>query len=167
MEIKAQLKIQEMAFVLVAIMIFFALLALVFFSVKMGSYKETAANLQEEQASLLVRHISGIPELSWGCPGCIDMDKALALSISNHQDFARSIELDYLMLESLYPDSNPRECNLAVYPDCSKITIISSSNSSFGTASSAFVNLCRWNSEKKQIVCSLGRVYASGGFNGV
>lgn len=158
---KAQVKIQEMAFVLVAVMILFALAALIFFSVKINSMKEQATLLKEEQTASLVRYISGIPELSWNCPGCIDFDKALALSRQDKNAFANFFELDSLELEVLYPKQNEEFCVLGSYPLCSKLVIINKTGN-FGISSSAFVTLCRWSSEKQQQVCALGKVYASG-----
>jgi len=158
---KAQLKIQEMAFVLVAIVIFFALIALVFFSIKLNSIKKQAGLVQEEQAASLVRQISGIPELSWSCSSCIDFDKAMALSLSDKNALSSFLELDYLKIELLYPQSNNQSCVLGSYPNCKNLLLINTTTN-FGIVSSAFVNLCRWDSEKQQNICELGKVYASG-----
>ncbi|MEK6855875.1 MAG: hypothetical protein AABX66_01815 [Nanoarchaeota archaeon] len=161
MEVKGQLKIQEMAFVLVAIVIFLGLVALIFFSIRLNNIKNEAATLKEEQAAALVRHISGLPELSWDCPGCIDLDKAIALKNSKDISLNNFLELDYLMIEILYPLQKKGNCVIGNYPDCSQILLINDTKD-FGVASSAFVTLCRWQSDKQQEVCALGKVYAAG-----
>lgn len=159
---RAQLKIQEMAFVLVAIVIFFALISLVFFSVRINSLKKQASLIQEEQTASLVRHISGTPELSWkACSGCIDLDKAIALKKTGTNAYSSLWELDYLMIERIYPEHQKRECVYGNYPECNSLVLINSTKD-YGITSTAFVSLCFWNSEKSQEICELGRIYASG-----
>lgn len=158
---RAQLKIQEMAFVLVAIVIFFALIALLFFSVKINSIKNQADIIQDEQAASLVRHISGLPEFSWSCVGCVDLDKVMALKKTGSIAALEMLELDYLKIEVLYPSSSQKICAIGNYPSCSEIVLLNKTRD-YGLASSAFVNLCRWSSNAQQEICLLGKIYASG-----
>lgn len=157
---KGQLKIQQMAFVLVAMIIFFALVALVYFSVRVNSLKKEATSLQEDQAKELVQKLSGISELKWtkDCSTCVDMDKALLLK--NRTVYKGFFGLDYLAFEVIYPAKTNRECTIGNYPDCSKLTLINGNN--FGTASNAYVSLCRWNQDTGNEKCELGIIYAGG-----
>lgn len=154
-----QMKIQEMAFVLVAIMIFFGLVALIFFSIRVSNLRESAGELREDEAKQLVRKLASTPEFSFrNCQVCIDFDKVLELK--GKKDYQGFWNLDYLAVELVYPDKNG-ECNKSNYPECRSITIINKTQ--FGTAPDAFVSLCRWEQEKKgYFKCELGRIYASG-----
>ncbi len=153
---KAQLKIQQMAFVLVALMILFGIIALLYSSITLRSLAQEASSLNEEEAKEVVRMLSSTSEfISSNCENCIDLDKVLLLKYRKaYQDFWN---LDFLRIEKLYPESSEKECDLSNYPDCSTITLINKEN--FGSPSTAFVSLCRWEGYQK---CELGRIYASG-----
>lgn len=157
---KGQLKIQEMAFVLIAIMIFFALVGLLFVKFRVGSLEQSAESSKERVAGNLVLVLSSTPELSWAeCAGCIDMDKAIL--IKNKSEYRNLWKVDYLVIKSLYPEKTNKECSLGNYPDCNSLTLVNSSN--FGISSKAFVSLCRFDFIKERKVCELGELYASGG----
>lgn len=161
---KGQMKIQEMAFVLVAIMIFFGLVALVFAAINLSNLKKDTVALREQEAQEMVRKISGTPELSWGaskqsCSNCIDLDKALALKKQKAYD--GFFGLGYLMIERVYPKTADGECTTDNFPNCGKITLINSSN--FVSAPYAYVSLCRFEGAQGGYVkCELGRVHAAG-----
>ena len=157
---KAQLKIQQMAFVLIAIIIFFALVALVYFSVKVNSIKKEAGNLEGDKAKKLVQRLSGVAELKWSkdCSNCIDLDKAMVLK--NRSVYSQFFGVDYLALEVLYPEKSKKECTIGNYPDCNIITLVK--DKEFDTASRAYVALCRWDQNSDSEKCELGAIYASG-----
>lgn len=154
---KGQMKIQEMAFVLVAIMIFFAIVAVAYASIRITSLKESAADLRAQDANEMARRISSIGEFNFPeCGNCIDLDKALALKgkMTQYKGFW---SIDYLRIEIIYPERSKRECTKANYPDCTDMTFI---NNSVGTPSVAYVALCRQDLEKGlHEKCELGRVY--------
>ena len=159
---KGQLKIQEMAFVLVAIVIFFALVLLLYLSIRGASLQKDAQTILEDNAKALVSSISRYPELTWSdCSNCIDLDKALVFKeTGNSSEYARKWEVDYLMIERVYPNETIRECQIGNYPSCSKITLIDSGVT--GVVYGTFVNLCRWEDSQSISICELGRIYASG-----
>ncbi len=160
---KGQLKIQEMAFVLVALVIFFALVALGYLALRLSGLEKTASSLQEEQASALVKNIAALPEFTWaGCRGCIDMDKAVLILEQNwSKEFLRDrLELDLLFIERIYPIREKADCSLANYPRCNKIMLLNSSL--YGRASESFVALCAWDADLHAEQCELGRIIASG-----
>ena len=79
---RGQIKIQQMAFVLVAIMIFFSFAALFYFSLSVSKLKGDAEDLREKEVKETVRRLAGSPEFSWtvyDCPTCIDLDKVMVL----------------------------------------------------------------------------------------
>jgi hypothetical protein len=159
---KGQMKIQEMAFVLVAMMIFFGLVALIFSSINLNKLSKQSEGLRENDARELVRKISGTPELSFTattCSNCIDIDKALVLK--NQKAYYGFFNLDYMMIERVYP-SKKGECTIGNFPDCGRITIINSSG--FLSAPYSYVSLCRYEGsiDKGYYKCELGRIHAAG-----
>lgn len=161
---KGQLKIQEMAFVLVAIFIFFGLAALLFFTVSLGKLKGDVGDLQDEQAKQLALQLANTPEFSWTdetCPNCIDSLKALLLK--DHKDvYLQYWGMDYLVIETLYPNKSG-ECTLQNYPNCRTITL-ANSTAYYGTPATAYVAICRHekiSSGGSYPTCELGLIHAS------
>ena len=114
---KGQTKIQEMAFVLIAIIVFFAMVALVYFSIRLSNLREDVTTQREQAARETVRKLSDIPEFSWaGCSNCIDMDKVVMLK--ERTTYTNFWDLDYLSIEKIYPNRTARECTPSNYPDC-------------------------------------------------
>ena len=146
-----------MAFVLVALMVFFSLVFLLYGSVRFNSINQNAENLGDKEAKEIVRRLASSPELGFqGCGNCVDMDKALALK--GKESYKGFWNLDYLQIQRVYPLAEG-ECSSGVYPDCKTITII---DGEIGTPSSAFVSLCRWEQANGGYFrCDLGRIYAS------
>jgi len=155
---RGQMKIQQMAFVLVAIIIFFSLVLLFFFSVRTRTLEKNAVLLKEEEAKEIVKKLASSPEFYWkeSCKDCVDADKLLMLKERGaYKDFWN---IDYLMIEKVYPKFN-EECTNFNYPNCNKITIIEKED--YGIPSSAFVSLCRWDSEGYG-KCEIGRIHVAG-----
>ena len=160
---KGQMKIQEMAFVLVAIMIFFALVAMIYFSIRLNNLKQSAGELKTQEALEVVRKLSAAPEFAFTtsskeCSSCIDLDKVMALK--ERRDYQGFWNLDRLVIEKLYP-SDSGECNPANYPDCVRITLINKSTKY--TSERAYVSLCYWKNYKEgYIECEVGVISAAG-----
>src|SRR3989344_3030780 len=82
---RAQLKIQQMAFMLMAVTLFFILVGMFFLVIKFSGLKESATMLEEENAMLLATKIANSPEFSCGNAfgttkiACIDSDKMIVL----------------------------------------------------------------------------------------
>lgn len=161
---KGQLKIQEMAFVLVAIFIFFGLAALFFFTVSLGNLRENVSDLEGEQARQLAFAFAKSPELSWSddtCPHCVDSLKALLLK--NHRDvYLNYWNMDYLVIETIYPEKTG-ECTIQNYPNCKTITLANRTDY-YGTPASAYIAICRHeriSSGGSYPTCELGMIHAS------
>ena len=164
---RGQMKIQEMSFVLVAIMIFFGIVVIFVLKIGLNGLKNDVSDQRAEDANELVRKIASIPEFAFtatDCDKCIDLDKVMALK-GKKSYFPNGTkgfwDLDYLQIRTLYPLKNG-ECRTGNYPDCQTMTLINNSGYT-GIASSAYVALCR--QEFKQgsyIKCELGRISASG-----
>ncbi len=161
---KAQLKIQEMAFVLVAIMIFFAIVTIFYINIRVSGLRENVQELRGDEAKELVRKLAGSPEFAFTageCVNCIDLDKALLLKDPERKIYQGFWNLDYLKIELIYPEKRG-ECSRKNYPDCSTLTLINKTN--YGIPEGAFVALCRYENSGSQnyIKCDLGKIYAAG-----
>jgi hypothetical protein len=157
---KGQIKIQQMAFILVALMIFFSIALLIFMTFRLSGIRESAFELREAEARETVRKISSTPEFSFtsDCSSCIDLDKVLILK--DRKSYEGFWDFDYLQIEKIYPKYEG-ECDKFTYPDCRTITIIEKED--FGTPVEAFVSLCRWEeSQEGYFKCELGKIYISG-----
>ncbi|MEM4703039.1 MAG: hypothetical protein QXP53_00950 [Candidatus Pacearchaeota archaeon] len=91
---KTQFKIQEMAFVLLAVVLLFGLVFVFFARFELEKVRNIAETTREERAVTLVRVIASMPELR--CSGsinkiseaaCLDLDKVKAF---NNSDVLRS-----------------------------------------------------------------------------
>lgn len=146
-----------MAFVLVAIMIFFAIVLLFYFSIRYNSLQDDVETLREEEVLESVRKMSSTPEFIWNaedCAGCIDMDKVFVLKgRESYSGFWKNIAL--LQIIRVHPTFEGEECVEANYPECDKITIIEE-DSDF-RAYSSFVALCRHELEGYS-KCELGKI---------
>jgi hypothetical protein len=158
-EKKGQIKIQQMAFVLVGLMIFFAIVALFYFSVSSENLKGDVEEIREEEVREMVRKMVGTPEFSWGiydCSGCIDLDKVMMMKDRrSYEGFWKRIP--YIQVIRVFPKKEADECTRGVYPDCNSITIVDENKENV-IASSAFVALCRYDSVEKIDRCELGKI---------
>ncbi|RMD67211.1 hypothetical protein D6817_02285 [Candidatus Pacearchaeota archaeon] len=161
---RAQIKIQQMAFVLVFTMIFFGIVAVIYTSVSLSNLREQVAELRERQALERARQLTGVPEFAFtpiSCSSCIDFDKALALKqVRTYQDFWN---IKFLRLEVVYPTpiDKDKECSLSVLPpNCGYVDIIPSPSGNIKTKT-AFVDLVFWDKNKGAYVKVLGRVHIS------
>lgn len=158
---KGQLKIQQLAFVLVAFVILFGLAALFFLSVKFAGVRGDVDSLRHERAQELVQKLATTPEFSWtveDCTSCVDLDKVLALKNQSglYQSFWGE-EVILLRVQQIYPRAaRDEECTSVTYPSCSRITLIDR-----GTGYStdeAFVALCRLEGQPVHTRCTLGKI---------
>ncbi|MBI3334416.1 hypothetical protein HYZ97_02930 [Candidatus Pacearchaeota archaeon] len=161
---KGQVKIQEMAFVLIAIAVFFGLVALLYFSVRLNQLEGSALVFKDDAARALLRSLPSAPELQWAaCTSCIDLDKVIVFKEQgNSSRYAQVWELDYLAIERMYPIPVLGECVLGNYPACSTLTLLNTSRPD-RAPTRAFVSLCRWDADTSNEICELGVLLASGG----
>lgn len=153
--VKGQLKINQMSFMLLAVMIFFALAGLFLISFYFSSFKENVSELNKEEAISLAERLTGNTEFSCGKDYCLSTDKLMALKgMSYYSDFwgVKGIEVWKI-------GNRSRECTLENYPDCEVYTIITSNESNL-IYQSVFVSLCRKESENENVYdkCELGKL---------
>jgi hypothetical protein len=162
---RAQLKIQQMVFVLLAVTLFFVLVGMFVLNYKLSGLKNQATLLKEEDAMQIVSKLANSPEFSCGesfgsLVNCIDADKVMVLkdNIGDYKDFWGVKNLE---LRKIYPAiSGEVECNKANYPDCNIIKVY---NIAGGIEVSNFVTLCTKQSADSRVYdkCEVARLYVS------
>lgn len=173
MNSRAQMKIQQMAFVLMAITLFFILVGLFVMSIFLTNLREEASQLEEKNAMLLATKLSESPEFSCGNSfsgskiSCIDADKLMALkqNVDKYTAGKNFWGVEGIKVRKIYPkldsrNSNEIECTGRNYPDCNSIVLFEDNiNHSAGTYSN-FVTLCRKESSegKSYDQCDVGRL---------
>jgi len=161
---RGQMKIQQMAFMLIAVMVFFALVGLLIITVKFSGLKGQATDLAEKNAMLLVTKLANSPEFSCGDAfggsrvSCIDADKSMALkeNIEKYKDFWGVSKIEII---KIYPEGENNECTSENYPDCNKITLIQGQ----GISTENFVSLCRkeFDGTRNYDKCELAKILVS------
>jgi hypothetical protein len=141
---KAQLKIQQMAFMLIAIMIFFVLVGLFALSMSFGGLKEKKEALDEQNALLLISKLANYPEFS--CENayggdklyCIDFDKIMVLK--NHPEYLKFLDIKNVEIKKI-TEEEEIICTELNYPNCNYLSLFEGGRE--GSDKSAFVSLCR------------------------
>lgn len=140
-----QLKIQQMAFMLIAVTFLFILVGVFFLAINLENLKKTATGLEEENALLLISKLANSPEFSCGNSfgssrtDCIDFDKLIVLQKSNkYQNFWGVAKIQ---IRKIYPEGNTI-CTEENYPDCGIINLLDKKTNSTAFSSN-FVSLCR------------------------
>jgi len=162
---KAQLKIQQMAFMLIAVTLFFVLVGLFVLSIYVSNLKNTASVFEEKNAMFLVTKLANSPEFSCGeafkgkKTNCVDSDKVMMLkeNIDKYSDFW---DVENIEIIKIHPISNPVECTLENYPDCSIIKI---REGKITEEFSNFVSLCRKESIENKVYdkCEIAKLIVS------
>lgn len=136
---RAQLKIQQMAIMIVAITLFFLLVLMFYLSIKMTSLREQAVELNREKAVGLVTKIASSPEFSFeGASRGVDIDKVMVLKEkTEYRDFWG---VDGIIIEKLYPEAADAECTKSNYPNCNRILLFTDGRGEFVHS---YISLCR------------------------
>jgi len=142
---KSQVKIQQMAFVLIAVTLFLTLVLLFFLKFAFFGIKETATELQEKNAILLISKLANSPEFSCGesfgskKTNCVDFDKLISLkeNINNYNGFWGISNIE---IRRILSDGNIL-CTSSNYPNCDTIRIYDKPIEGYGVDN--FISLCR------------------------
>lgn len=164
---KGQLKIQQMAFMLIAVTLFFVMVGMFILVFNYSGMKDEANRLREENALLLVSKVANSPEFSCGASSgtqktyCIDGDKIMALkkNLNAYSDFWGKDT--NIIIRKVYP-SNTKDviCDLKNYPACNVINVLGENISG---EHSNFVSLCRKDNIDGEVVekCELAKIMVS------
>lgn len=161
---RGQVKLQQTAFMLIAITLFLILVALAFLSFRLSGLKEKATELQEENAKTLAIKMANSPEFSCGGAfgtvrsNCIDLDKVMALK-ENINKYRGFWGVAGISMVRVYPKFNNVKCTLGNYPDCGILEVYSE-NKTKGADYSNFVSLCRKELINGETVnkCEIGKI---------
>jgi hypothetical protein len=149
----AQFKIQQMAFMLIAVFIFFTLVGLFFLQISLGDLRYSAEQLEKKQVLSALLSWSELPELSCSdrSSSCIDEDKLYVLS---SQDYNR-------LYSSFWPVASIRvykvNSNFSLgelecpQPNCNYYNIYKSDQISSQPYYAAYVSLCKKNRLEGQV----------------
>ena len=141
---KGQLKIQEMAFFLIAILLFFILVGLFVFSIVFSNISKGATDVAEARTLSSITNLADAPEFSCGEPNCVDGDKLIALTQNNkYENFWPFSSLK--VLKSSGFDKKEEEmikCTITNYPNCDIFEVYDKNVKNERTIAN-FVALCR------------------------
>jgi len=167
MKTKAQMKIQQTAFMLIAVTLLFVLVGMFVLIFKFSDLRQSATELEEKNALLLVSKLANSPEFSCGDAfgtsriNCIDADKVMVLkeNIEKYQNFWGVSNIE---IRRIYPQIDQDIlCNIENYPDCNIIRLYA--REPIGIDLSNFVALCRKDiiNEETYDKCELARLIVS------
>ena len=136
---KAQLKIQEMSFMLLALVLFFILAGLFFLVISTGGLQREVQFLEKQKTLSALVSLANTPELSCGRQQCIDADKLLV--ISERKAFEDFWEVDKLVVRRLPFDGVEVKCNAGNYLSCN--TFVLKDEGIDCAVERSYVSLCR------------------------
>ena len=163
-----QMKIQQMAFMLIAVTLFFALVGLFVMTIVFSNLRGSADLLEEKNALLLVSKLAESAEFSCGeafsgsRTNCVDFDKVMALE-QNIGKYSGFWDVSGIEIKKILNSSETGECSTENYPNCGEIKILEAVN---GTGVSNFISLCRKERIEEQIQdkCEVARLIVT--YNG-
>lgn len=141
---KGQMKIQQMAFMLIGVTIFFVMVGLFLASIGLSSLKEKKELLDEQNAAIESLNLAKSPEFScanaFGTTkiNCVDFDKVLILS--EKEDYFSFWGVEGIEIRRIYPKSENEFCTKENYPDCERLVLKEAKNPE--NEKSAFISLC-------------------------
>ena len=134
-----------MAFMLVAVFIFFTLVGLFFLQVSLGGIRSSAQQLEREQMMASLISLTQIPEISCsdGSSNCIDEDKILVLSDSSYNQIYNSFwpiaKIQVYRVNSDFSSFGEIRCPQA---NCNYYVVFDTNQEQVQTQSS-YVSLCK------------------------
>jgi len=157
---KAQFKIQQMAFMILAVFLFFILVALFWFAVQNRSLHKEAAFLEEEKAQIISDFLSSSSEFSCSYSSyCIDTDKMMVLR--GKLVYKEFWPVSFIKVRKTYPkQEEEKECDLNTYPDCNLYNIYENTKFKSQSSVDSFVGLCRYEKVSDYVTrkCELGKL---------
>jgi len=161
---KAQIKIQEMSFVLIAVALFFILVGLFIVSIVQSNLYRKASDFAQEKAIASVKNFAYSPEFNYNEQNCIDADKLIGFVKKESQDHNYEKFWDFTSIkvikESGFNKSEGEmiECNAGNYPDCD-IFILYDKTPLNEVSVSSYIALCKKEKENSYIYekCGLAK----------
>jgi hypothetical protein len=155
---KGQVKMQETAFMLLAVVMLFIIAGLFFIVIRYRNLYKTANLFEKEKALSTVARIADTAEFSCGEPLCIDTDKLIVMN--NREAYAEFWPVTSLSVRKLSQEGEI-ECNKVNYPDCNFFKIYGGEEAE---TLATFVSLCRKEKDENTGYwydkCELGKIIA-------
>ena len=148
--VRAQLKIQQMAFMLMAIFIFF-ILAGIFYVMSQSTDLKRKAELSERNKAIeLAENLVDTSEFSCGSY-CVDGDRAMSIrKVSGYHGTDSIWKVSSISIRSVGNQSSI-VCTEANYPNCNLINVYDKTTISGETTVYSFVSLCKRVKEKEYV----------------
>jgi len=152
---RSQMKIQQMAFMLMAVVLFFILVGLFWLSIQYINLHKEATEAEQEKSIIAASFLGESAEFTCGAY-CVDTDKLVVLK--ERKAYRNFWPFDYILVKKVGKEDEV-ECTKANYPDCNLYTIYSNKGASTREAKS-FVALCRKENLNDRIYtkCELGKM---------
>jgi len=154
---KGQFKIQQMAFMLTAVVLFFILVALFWVAFQYRGIKQEATQLEREKTIQMSEFLSSSSEFSCYEANCIDTDKLIVLE-NRSLMYKELWPVSYIKIRKIYDwEGNDVVCNKANYPDCNVFELYGKEE---GGGIGSFVALCRHDriNDFPVRICELGKI---------
>lgn len=156
---RAQIQIQEIAFVLLALILLFGLVLLIFSMFQIAKTRELAIYLQKEKIIAMLDSIANMPEFSCKKAYCLDEEKIIGYIEKENKEIYNNLwkksRIAIIKVERIYPKRSGN-CNAHNYPNC-KTYIIYNSGKDY-QAYSTFMPLCYYNSEISSVKCDIAKL---------
>ena len=170
MKKKSQIKIQEMAFMLVAVLIFFVLVGLLGAAILYSSLNKEATEIAEQKKYSAITNLAETAEFNYRSKSnCIDADKLLILTErTKYGKYWPFTSLQVISERGLNKSEKDWvECKWGTYPDCDVFNIFDK-NEDNEDFTSSFVCLCRLENEYglPYSKCEIGQLYAGSKIEG-
>ena len=138
------MKIQQMAFMIVAVFIFFTLVGLFFVSWQSRSIGRNAADLQKQQALSSIEVIRNMPELNCDLTEglCVDEDKLNVLAAGLSDDYAEFWPVASVKVYKVYPAFDVLGAVKCPALNCNYWEIYDSNQQS-SQEFSGYINICK------------------------
>ncbi len=151
---KSQLKIQQMAFMLMAVFIFFILAGLFYILSQSHNIKRTAELKDQKRAIELVNNLADSAEFSCG-NYCIDADRAVVLG--NRAVYKNLWKVSSIKIRTSSNSSKDTVCTKANYPKCNLIVVYDKKVGE--TTVYSYVSVCKRVKEKEYVEyrCDIGK----------
>jgi len=153
---RSQLKMQQTAFMLIFLTIFFVMVGIMFSSFYMNTLRQNVNVLNANKAIVLSQYLSQSSEFTCAYSDlyCVDGDRLLFFNPTKYKNL---FPVTYIKVTKVYPIEDEKICSLGNYPSCNTFEFNFKPHNE--TCYSSFVSLCRQesNDQGPYKVCELAR----------
>lgn len=155
---RSQLKIQQMAFMLMAVFLFFVLVGLFWLMLSSQSMKKEVNLLAKNDAIEHARMLASSPEFTCG-DYCIDADRVLVLL--NRTVYKNFWNVESIEIRTVYPENTQEvPCTMVNFDSCNYLNVYNKRQDEQASKVSSYVSLCKRTREGDYIYnkCQLAKI---------